>query len=340
MSDLFEDDLEVFGQIPGSKIKLIVLILSFNQDKFLADAVESVLNQNYDEEFRIVIHDDASSDNSHQIITNLVKANPDKIIGLLQGKNKFSKGVNILQEVHKLAPSDYVARLDADDLWVSRNKLAVQIEFLDKNKDVAISAHSVIILDEVRNQLSMDFLRRKGFVSPNKFAFCNFISTASVVYRVEMVEPLPSTFTKYYIQDWPLWSLLANRGKVFFHQDLISIYRIHANNGFARKSNSIFAKDTLAINRMIAEFLNAKLLSTWNIALVLRKIFSMTDKVTFQKSSIFLNLMFNLVVGISRSRIFVNMESEEYLQITNSNKLQKTYGPIDCKSSNWLSLNA
>lgn len=338
MSETFMDGLEILGHLPESRIKLVVLILSYNQDKFLKDAVESVLNQDYSGDFSIVIHDDASTDKSREIIERLIQSNPQRIIGLLQRKNKFSLGVNILEEVHILTPSEYVARLDADDLWVSRNKLAVQVKFLENNPDVSISAHSVIVLDEVRNLLSVDLMRNTGFISPNKFAFCNFLSTASIMYRVDLVAPLPKSFTAYYIQDWPLWSILANRGRVYFHDDLISIYRIHKANGFARKANSLFIVDTLAINQMIAHFLKVNFISFWNLTFVLRRFFSILDRFSFYKASTVLNFFFNSIVGIRRVQISASM-STEYLQIFKGDKLQTSLFPVNVKAKKWLHLN-
>ena len=335
MSETFEDELEILGYLPESRIKLVVLILSYNQDKFLEDAVDSVLNQNYSGDFRVVIHDDASTDKSREIIGRLVQANPERIIGLLQRRNKFSLGINILEEVHILTPSEYVARLDADDLWASRNKLAVQAQFLDNNRDVSISAHSVIILDEVSDRLSLDLLRSTGFISPNKFAFCNFLSTASVMYRVDLVAPLPKSFTNHYIQDWPLWSLLANRGRVYFHDDLISIYRIHKANGFAGKANSVFIVDTLAVNQMIANFLKVSFLSSWKFALALRRFCSILDRISFHKASTALNVFFNLIVGIRRVQICASVNIEN-LQLSDGNKLQKSFFPVHIEARKWL----
>jgi len=338
MNTLFLNDAAILGELPRSRIKLVVLILSFNQAEYLADAVESVLSQDYNDEYLLVIHDDASNDRSAEIIRKLASENPSLILGILQKDNKFSVGVNILEEVHNLIESEYLARLDADDLWLSKNKLSTQIEFLDNNEDVSISAHSVLILDEVSNQVSLDLLRKYGFTSQSKFAFCNFISTASVVYRVKFFAPLPSSFTDYYIQDWPLWSILASRGKLFIHDDLLSIYRIHATNGFARKANSVFASDTLAINRMIGNSLNVDLLNVWKVVFVLRSFSVIIDRFTFCRASTVLNRIFNLIAGIKRQLIQYEVNSECF-QIVNRMKVPKSNFLVHKNASNWLSSN-
>lgn len=336
MGSLFREEMEILGDIPESKIKLIVLILSFNQDKYLENAVESVLSQDYQGAYKVVIHDDSSIDYSGEIIRKLVRKHPNRVIGIMQNRNKFSVGVNILEEVHRLIPSEYVARLDADDFWLSRDKLSKQVLFLDENKDVSLSAHSIMILNEVKNETSIDAMRKNGFQSPGKFSLCNFVSTASVMYRVDLAKPLPNSFTKQYIQDWPLWSILANRGRVYFHRDLLSVYRIHGNNGFARKANSFFVADTLAINLMIANFLDASVLSPWRVTYALRRISSILDRFFAHKVSTVLNLLFNSLAGIKRETIRIEINHVKNL-ISIKKKNSNADFLVDKRAKNWIS---
>ena len=310
MPESFTDGLRVVGDMPASGIKLIVIILSFNQGEFLSSAINSVLSQDYAENYLTIVHDDASTDESKDLIESLVISNPGRIVGLLQSKNKFSIGVNILQGIQDMFDSIYVARLDADDFWLSKDKLRRQIDFMDNNLEVAISGHSVLILDENTGELSIDLLRNYGFLNPRRLAFSNFLATASVVYRVEFFSPLPNDFTHYYIQDWPLWSILSSRGSIYFHHDLISMYRIHKNNGFARKSNAVFINDTLAINRMIWKYLNSKPINIWTLTFFLRSIAAILDRVSFFKSSTVLNKVFNFLAGISRLPARIDSKSE------------------------------
>jgi hypothetical protein len=130
------------------------------------------------------------------------------------------------------------------------------------------------------------------------------------MYRVDLAKPLPSSFTDQYIQDWPLWSILAHRGRVYFHEDILSVYRIHANNGFARKDNSFFAADTLAINLMISSFLRVNRYNPWKVTYFLRKTASVLDKFLAQKASTVLNLFFNFLAGIRRESIHMQIDEE------------------------------
>ena len=299
----FLSKAEVVGQFPKHHLELLVIVLSFNQADYIREAVNSVLKQEGVENFRVIIHDDASNDNSQNIIRDIVDTYPDKVFGILQSENVFTKKVNILAEIQSLYPSEFVARLDADDFWLSYNKLSAQLSFLKTHSRAIVIAHSCLIYDESRQVYEQDTMKRVGIIDSKLLALCNFISTATVMYRTEKFLPLPDSFTNYYIQDWPLWAIMASRGELYFLDNVFSVYRIHTSNGFAGRRNIDFLQDTLGANRMIAEFLPKEFSSPWRSMLVIRYLMGNLDGITFGKASAILNRACNYIVGIKREVI-------------------------------------
>ena len=302
----FLSKAEVVGQFPKHHLELLVIVLSFNQADYIREAVDSVLKQEGVENLKVIIHDDASKDNSQNIIRSVVDSYPDKVFGILQNENVFTKKVNILGEIQSLYPSEFVARLDADDFWLSHNKLSVQLRFLKSHPRAAVIANSCLIFDEGRQVYEQDIMKRTGLIDSKLLALCNFISTASVMYRTENFFPLPDAFTDYYIQDWPLWATMASRGELYFLEDLFSVYRIHSTNGYAGKRNIDFLKDTLGVNRMIADFLPKEFAFRWKLMLVIRFLMGNLDRITFGRASAILNRACNYIVGINRKAISVD----------------------------------
>ena len=88
----FAKDAELFGVDLHKRFELVVQVLSFNQIAYLEIALESVLNQVWDPNWRILIHDDASTDGSQDVIKNFVLKYPEKSIAVLQKTNKFTAG--------------------------------------------------------------------------------------------------------------------------------------------------------------------------------------------------------------------------------------------------------
>jgi glycosyltransferase involved in cell wall biosynthesis len=273
---------EVVGEIPQEKVELLVVVLSFNQADYISEAIKSVTSQQNCSSYKIIICDDASNDNSSVVIRQLVENDSSRIFAVLQRENKFSKSVNILEAVQCLCPSDFIARLDADDYWLSKEKLSRQLEYMKRNANISISAHTSLVLNQEKKSYSIDKMKRTGLINSKYLSLANFISTGTVMYRTEKLLPLPEEFTKYYIH---------------------SVYRVHSSNGYALKKNSDFLKDTLGINRMLMRFLPGNSSCLWRIMLLLRTFFGYFDFVSFGKASTVLNKICALIVGISRKPI-------------------------------------
>jgi len=116
-----------------------VSLVAYNQEPFIRQAIESVLIQDVDFRYEIVIHDDASTDNTADIILEYAEKFPDIITPIIQTKNKFSGGTEINASITiPKANGKYIAFLEADDYWIDRNKLSYQTRFLESNPNISM----------------------------------------------------------------------------------------------------------------------------------------------------------------------------------------------------------
>lgn len=132
----------------NSDIKVSVVCITYNQEKYIKDAVESFLQQKTEFEYEIIIHDDCSTDGTAEIVEEYSKKYPDKIHAILQNENQYSKGVLIIDDI--IIPSakgEYIALCEGDDYWTDENKLQKQVEALDANPKCNICAHTVSMVD-------------------------------------------------------------------------------------------------------------------------------------------------------------------------------------------------
>lgn len=238
-------------------------MLSFNQSKFLKEAVNSVLEQEWDEHWQIIIHDDASTDDSSSVIREMQKANPEKITAVLQSKNLYSRQVNIPIEIQNLVNSKYVARLDGDDVFISKSKLVTQLAILEEDEGISLVSHRYAIINEEGKITKLVKYKIGEFVGRYLLLLGNPIATPTAMYRSAAIGILPEEFSNSQIQDWPLWVILSSRGKVAYKTSLLSGYRIHSSNGFARKNNLQFKEDILLVHKML-----------WRCSTGMRKYFS------------------------------------------------------------------
>ena len=120
-------------------MKLSVVIISYNEKKYLSDAINSCLAQDFDEPFEIIIGDDGSSDGSIELITEFATQYPDVISWFVMDRLDIVdiipslRASNVLKRAFSIATGEYLAVMSGDDLLCDRYKFSKQADFLDKN---------------------------------------------------------------------------------------------------------------------------------------------------------------------------------------------------------------
>lgn len=136
-----------------------VLLISYNQEKFIARAIDSVLAQKTEYDFKIHIFDDGSKDNTAKIIKEYVRKYPRKIKAFISKKNKGAQ-TNIWNAYNSVK-TKYCAMLECDDYWCDENKLQLQIKVLEDNPECSFCAHQTKIVnlnDNYRTKADNTFL--------------------------------------------------------------------------------------------------------------------------------------------------------------------------------------
>lgn len=132
--------------------RVSVCIVSYNYRQYLVECIESVLNQQVNFPFEVIICDDASTDGATEIASSYARKYPD-IVRLIARPTNVGPYKNIV-DAHNLARGDYVAHLDADDYWLP-GKLQQQFDFLEANPNYAVVWHRVNIVDEAGAQVGV-----------------------------------------------------------------------------------------------------------------------------------------------------------------------------------------
>lgn len=122
-----------------------VLVLTYNHEKYIKRALDSILEQNVDFEYEILIGDDCSIDDTGKIVEKYLKIY-DNIRYFRNEKNlgATKNAANLL----KKAKGMYLATCEGDDFWINKDKLKIQVDFLEKNMQFIGCTHDCIIVDE------------------------------------------------------------------------------------------------------------------------------------------------------------------------------------------------
>lgn len=219
----------------NDECKLSVCMITYKQESFIRQAVESVFAQITDFDFELVIGDDASNDRTSEIISSLT---PPSRISLNYIKRDINIGM-LLNFVSTLGycSGQYVALLEGDDYWLDAKKLQRQVDFLDRNPEFSICYHPVKINRGEGRLLEDDGMVSRDVSDIYDLAKGNFMHTCSVVFRANLFNEFPESFFSSTVGDYFLHMLNAKYGKIKNIPITMAAYRIHEGGVWSLQPN-------------------------------------------------------------------------------------------------------
>lgn len=166
-----------------------VIIPSYNRADSVSETIESILNQQCNFDFEIVIGDDCSTDNAREILLQYQKQYPQNIV-LLFHETNIGLGANWATCV-KYCRGKYIANCDNDDFWHNPNKLQLQVDFLETHPDYGVVHSNYRTLNRKTGKIKeiiindyqyADSLHKAIFNGP--FKLCN----ATMMYRTDLIK--------------------------------------------------------------------------------------------------------------------------------------------------------
>lgn len=226
-----------------------ICCITYNHGQFIAQALDSFLNQKTDFEYEILIHDDASTDDTQEIIKKYTAKYPDKIFPLLRKENVFSKGVRMINRYNfERAKGQYMAMCEGDDYWTDPYKLQKQVDFLEANPDFVMSFHAVEILRDKKINRSNYPIPKSDILEFNDILYKNYIATCSLMFKKECrPNPIPNWVGKCVMGDFPLFLLVGNQGKIKYFPEKMGVYRKHEKGITANPDQKKKGRESLLI---------------------------------------------------------------------------------------------
>ena len=219
-----------------SKIKVSVLCMAYNHERYIRQALDGFVMQKTNFPFEVLIHDDASTDGTAKIIREYADKYPEIIKPIFQTKNQWQQGISADKKYNwPRIQGEYVALNEGDDYWTDENKLQKQVDFLDAHPNCALCFHPVKVIWENKSKPDTvfptpKFRFNKTILTIDDLLKHNFIQTNSVMYRWRMKNKA-DLFPKHILPgDWFLHLLHAQVGKIGFLPDVMSVYRKHSGS--------------------------------------------------------------------------------------------------------------
>jgi glycosyltransferase involved in cell wall biosynthesis len=228
--------------------KVSVCMVTYNQQQYIAQAIDSVLAQQTDFAVEIVIGEDCSTDGTRAIVEEYARRHPDRI-RLLPPERNLGGKANFMRTFAECR-GEYAAILEGDDYWTNPHKLQTQVDLLDKRRDWAICFHPAeIIYDDGRSGASRwpEHWDKPEATLVDLFN-SDFIPTNAAVFRNKLFGAFPGWFSTLLVGDWPLHMLNAQYGNIGFVAETMSVYRVHARGLWSSKSHG---EQMLELMRML-----------------------------------------------------------------------------------------
>jgi glycosyltransferase involved in cell wall biosynthesis len=203
-------------------------IITYNHERYIEQAVQSVLNQRVNFPVEILVADDCSTDRTPEVLRRLEQQYPNRMRFLSRPKNLGLS--DNLQDCREQACGKYLAILEGDDLWSDPEKLQKQADAMEAHPDWTMCYGSCRVFFEDGSKA--DFIKPnpppRGTLSVADFLKENQVQTMSVgMYRQGVITRTPEWHRKLRIGDWALHILHANAGPIGFIPDVLTSYRVH-----------------------------------------------------------------------------------------------------------------
>ena len=217
---------------------LSVCFITYNHEKFVAQALEGVLMQKTNFDFEIVIGEDFSTDRTRDIVIEYASKHPAKIKLALDNKN-VGGHINFIRTLNACR-GEFIALIDGDDYWTTPYKLQKQVDLLSKRPDCVISFHNVLEIFEDNSRPPFHYCSssQKETSTLEDLLRANFMATCSVVFRNNLFENYPEWYLnlKLKMGDWPFHILNAQYGNICYINEVMGVHRIHKGGTWHSKS--------------------------------------------------------------------------------------------------------
>lgn len=208
--------------------KVSIIIPTYNRVKMLEKSIESVFAQSY-KDWELIIIDDASTDETEERMKLL--SSREKSVRYMRIPKIEGKGISEYLNIGlRNSRGEYIARIDDDDFWCHKDKLKMQVEFLDENPEYVVVGGGVILVDENGTEL-FRYLKKETDEEIRRFAlYSNPFTHATVMFRKETAMKLGGYRIMKHVEDMELWLRMGKVGKLYNIKEYFITYMTAGQN--------------------------------------------------------------------------------------------------------------
>ena len=251
------------------KILCSVCVISYNQERFIQQTLDSILSQKTDFRFELLISDDASKDNTQKIIKEYELQYPNIIRNISRSKNVGSQ-INFYSTMEE-AKGKYIALCEGDDYWIDSNKLQKQVTFLEENPEYGLIYARAKLFHNAKQRFYRKPIGGLVLHFEEIFVKGNRTTTLTTCFRknlfkkyIQEIKPLKKNWL---LGDLPLWLWFYYNSKVYFNPEIVAVYRkleSSASHSKDFEKQKLFERSRCEVRSFYKAHYNLDLPLEWN----------------------------------------------------------------------------
>lgn len=244
-----EEEVIKYWKDPKANPVVSIACITYNHESYIEDTIKGFLIQKTDFSFEVIIHDDASTDGTREILKGYASRYPSIIKLILQEENQYSQGIKPGAHVYPLCKGRYVSLCEGDDFWCDETKLQKQVDYLDANPDVYISSFDAFNIDKngkIIKESKLPDLHKRDYTGLEMMQGKAWLLTMNWMRRNN---PLPKIPERNSVKNGDIFmtSVYGQYGGSHHHTDIKpSAYRVHTGGVWSSLSQK--EKDESHIN--------------------------------------------------------------------------------------------
>ncbi len=218
------------NDIQRQTVMVSICCIVYNQEPYIRRCLDGFVMQKANFHFEAIVHDDASTDGSADIIREYAEKYPDIIKPIFEAENQYSKrdgSLRRIMDAHMCGK--YIAYCEGDDYWIDPLKLQKQVDYMEKHANCSLVYSKNLCYDQEKQKVLYVYGKQRSSLSERLIGEC-FVGTCTTLLRrkdyLDYLKEINPSSHNWLMGDIPLWLYLGTKGVGYMFNECFATYRI------------------------------------------------------------------------------------------------------------------